>query len=354
MILLRKIMGYIMQKIPVFFSFDNSYSAQCGVTLYSLLYTAHKSVFYELYIISDDISEENKKKLHDIADNFKNCSLHIFSLKDRIKIDFHEKFTRQIDDLILTREGLYRCIAMLIDEFNQYDKIIYSDVDIVVMRDISALYDIELNDDTYLAAFRHPKFMENLITHIPEKIRENYFGVGLLVMNLKKMREDNFADKVMEIMNDKSLTLTWNEQDIMNIACDGKYINFSYEYVSIPTWKSYLKQKNYYDDYYPNGELEDAMMRPAIVHYAGQKPWVAHNPPIPQYDLWFYYLKKTPFKDDYKKEEENVKKIENLYTIKLFSFIPVGKMKINGAVNNKIYIKIFKFLRILKLEAVEK
>lgn len=78
-----------MQKIPVFFSFDNSYSAQCGVTLYSLLYTAHKSVFYELYVISDNISEENKKKLHDIADNFKNCSLHIFSLKDRFKIDFH-------------------------------------------------------------------------------------------------------------------------------------------------------------------------------------------------------------------------------------------------------------------------
>ncbi len=95
-------------------------------------------------------------------------------------------------------------------------------------------------------------------------------------------------------------------------------------------------------------------MRPAIVHYAGQKPWVAHNPPIPQYDLWFYYLKKTPFKDDYKKEEESVKKIENLYTIKLFSFIPAGKIKVNGAVNNKIYIKIFKFIRIIKLEAVEK
>lgn len=175
-----------MQKIPVFFSFDNNYSAQCGVTLYSLLYTAHKSVFYELYVISDNISEENKKKLHDIADSFNNCSLHIFSLKDRFKIDFHEKFTRQIDDLILTREGLYRCIAMLIDEFKHYDKIIYSDVDIVVMRDISALYDIELNDDTYLAAFRHPKFMEHLIMHIPEKIRANYFGAGLWVMNLKK------------------------------------------------------------------------------------------------------------------------------------------------------------------------
>ncbi len=66
----------------------------------------------------------------------------------------------------------------------------------------------------------------------------------------------------------------------MNIACDGNIKYFSYEYVSIPDWNSMLRNNDYYDENYPNGELLDAMMRPAIIHYAGFKPGIkktSHN-----------------------------------------------------------------------------
>lgn len=40
----------MQERIPIFFTIDNNYVAQCGVTFESLLYNAYKSVFYDLYI----------------------------------------------------------------------------------------------------------------------------------------------------------------------------------------------------------------------------------------------------------------------------------------------------------------
>ena len=209
----------MQERIPVFFTFDNNYVPQCGVTFESLLYNAHKSVFYELYILSDFISEENQNKLHQIVNKYNNATLEIIILNEN-KISFHNNFSRQISDTVLTKEALYRCVPTMVEAFDKYDKIIYSDVDIVVMKDISQLYDIDL-EDKYLASFKTPAFLSHETEHLDKKIRDQYFGGGLWIMNLKKMREDNLEEKILSITNNQELKLIWNEQDIMNIACDG-------------------------------------------------------------------------------------------------------------------------------------
>ncbi len=40
-------------KIPMFFTFDNNYVPQCAVTIESLLYNTHYTIYYDLYVISD-------------------------------------------------------------------------------------------------------------------------------------------------------------------------------------------------------------------------------------------------------------------------------------------------------------
>lgn len=340
-----------LNKIPMFFTFDNNYSAQCGVTIESLLYNAHKSVFYELYILSDYISEENQLKLQEIISKYKNSSLEIIILNEN-KINFHTNYSRKISDTFLTKEALYRCIPTVVKEFDKYDKIIYSDVDIVVMKDISALYDIDL-DDSYLASFKTPAFLSHETEHLEQKIRDSYFGGGLWVLNLKKIREDNLEEKIVSIINNEDLKLIWNEQDVMNIACDGNVKYFSYEYVSVPHWYYELKEKDYYDEIYKNRELEDAMMRPAIIHYAGYKPWVKRSKPPRLYELWFYYLRKTPFKNEYNEVYEYIESNIYKYKVKLFGFIPIGFIKIEGSIKEKIYIKLFNKIKIIKLKYVK-
>lgn len=339
----------MQKKIPIFFTFNNNYAAQCGVTFESLLYNAHKSVSYELYVICDDISNENKNKLKSIADKY-NTELYIITSNVINIIDI--ECTQRVNDTLFTKDALYRCIPTMIKEFDKYDKIIYSDVDIVVMKDISKLYDIDL-EDTYLASFKTPAFLYHETEHLEEKIRDKYFGGGLWILNLKKMREAHLDKKIISIMNNKNLKILWHDQDIMNIACDGNVKYFSYEYVSLPHWYYELKNKDYFDEIYKNRELEDAMMRPAIIHYAGIKPWVKRSRPPRTYEIWYYYLRKTPFKHDFDDVYEYIESRIYKYKIKLFGFIPVGIVKIEGAVKNKIYIKLFNIIKLIKLEQIK-
>ncbi len=83
----------------------------------------------------------------------------------------------KISDTVLTKEALYRCISTIVKEFYIYDKIIYSDVDIVVMKDISVLYNIDL-ENNYLASFKTPRFLSYETEHLDKKIRKTYFGGG--------------------------------------------------------------------------------------------------------------------------------------------------------------------------------
>ena len=172
-------------------------------------------------------------------------------------------------------------------------------------------------------------------------------------MNLKKMREDKLGEKVLSIINNKALNLKWHDQDIMNIACDGNVAYFSYEYVSLPHWYYELKDKDYYDEIYKNRELEDAMMRPAIIHYAGFKPWVKRSRPPRTYEIWYYYLRKTPFNHDFDDVYEYIESKIYRYKVRLFGFIPMGTVKLEGAVKNKIYIKLFNIIKLIKLEQIK-
>lgn len=337
--------------IPVFFTFDNNYSAQCGVTLISILTNKHKSINYAFYVISDDLSIENKNRLNAIVKEFEGSSITFIQGDEQINFDYHEKLeNKRFGDTFLTKQALYRCYPDLISEFEKYDKIIYSDVDIVVVKDISELYDIDI-EEHYLIGCKTPYFLHQEITHLDPSIQEKYFAGGLWVMNLKKFREDKMNERVTEIINDKSLNLIWNEQDVMNIACQGNVKYFDYKYISIPDWKYILESVDYVDEYYPNKELEEIIMNPSIIHYAGIKPWIV-NTTIPRlYELWYYWVSKTPYANDYKDLEVFANEKNSKFIIKIFGIFKFKNIPIRIHYSPIIEIK-FLNIPILKIKKI--
>ncbi len=77
------------------------------------------------------------------------------------------------------------------------DKILYLDVDILLNRDISLLYDIDVSDYEYAAARDHyGKYL----------IHPNYINAGVLLFNLKKVKETGLLQKARELIKTKKLT----------------------------------------------------------------------------------------------------------------------------------------------------
>ena len=107
-----------------------------------------------------------------------------------------------------TPMGLVR--VALTKVFPQYDKVLTIDCDTIVLKDISDLWDIPL-DDYWFAAVKEPSL--TACTH------NLYINAGVALMNLKKLREDEKDENMIGLLNNHRYTFV--AQDAMNAMCQG-------------------------------------------------------------------------------------------------------------------------------------
>ncbi len=76
------------------------------------------------------------------------------------------------------------------------DKLLYLDVDIMFNRDVHLLYDIDVTNDEYAAARDHyGKYL----------IHPNYVNAGVLLFNLRRMKETNLLGRARALIKTKKL-----------------------------------------------------------------------------------------------------------------------------------------------------
>lgn len=303
-------------RIPVFFTIDNNYVIPAAVAFFSLLNKAKEDVFYEMYVLHPDITAENEKLLQGVVGRFKNASLSFKNTQNFLKDEWangnwdgHQ------------RKGQFSLATVIVcfasEFFPQYDKILYSDVDIVVKEDISELWNIDLTDK-YLAAVRSPflKSSPAELSHLPaevrEKVKDSYFGTGILLMNLKKIREDRLTDEMLAVVHDDSIPKRWPDQDILNIACDNKTALIPLNYVGYPYLLDSLKKTDF-TSHYTRDELFDSLINMKIIHYANLKPWNAKIPYAEEWWTIYRYLNlsgkdETKIKDKFQKKYKKYRK----------------------------------------------
>lgn len=90
----------------------------------------------------------------------------------------------------------YTLIRLLADEVEMPDKLLYLDADIMFNRDIHLLYDIDVGEYEYAAARDHyGKYL----------LYPNYINAGVLLMNVKRMRETKIFERARELLRQKKL-----------------------------------------------------------------------------------------------------------------------------------------------------
>ncbi|MBR0449806.1 MAG: lipopolysaccharide biosynthesis protein [Clostridia bacterium] len=92
----------------------------------------------------------------------------------------------------------YTLIRLLADRVEGLpDKILYLDIDIMFNRDISLLYSVDVSEVEYAAARDHyGKYL----------IKPNYVNAGVMLWNLKMMRETGLLVKARDLIRKKKLT----------------------------------------------------------------------------------------------------------------------------------------------------
>lgn len=259
-----------MTPVNIAFCINDNYVEQLIVVLWSIMKNLTTGRNVNVWIVSSDMSDASKNYLRKLRLGFKNLHLSF------LDIDAKEltQLPRTID--YISTETYYR--YLLPNLLPNIDKILYMDADIVVNGDISPLYDTDLAncyiagaDDSYIAAINHKP-------QIGLDNSELYVNAGVLLMNLKQMRTDNIPQKLIDTTKNMASKVKYQDQDIINIVCRGKILEFDsiYNYTS----HNILKEKSKYK-------------HAVVIHYTGKnKPWLSDSN-NPMRHLWRRYAKKA-------------------------------------------------------------
>ena len=295
-----------MKRVPVIFAIDKNVVTPCGVTITSLLLNAGEDKFYDVFILCDGshLGPEDRKVLTDAFKGSEKCSLSFVDVGDAFK---------DVDGMTsghITTATYYRLEIPTL--FPQYDKVIYADIDMIFQQDLSALFESALPDGELVAAvldlsidgkfqFRSP---------LPAKIGKSgkdYFNAGFLVMNLKQMREEGVVEAFRE---HAKIKYTQNDQDILNIVCNGRV-------QILPSLYNF--QVNHFFNYMWNRKdpklVFEEQFRKATLHYTWKnKPW--NSLECIACDTWWHYYKMSPFYDDrsyFSRQLSQVEAVRNDY-----------------------------------------
>lgn len=135
--------------------------------------------------------------------------------------------------------------------FPQHNRILSLDCDTLIRADISELWKMDLNA-FYFSASMEPTKSRPISPDI-------YTNVGVCLMNLKKLREDDAVNEIIKRLNEKRYG--WPDQDAMNEVCRGAILDMPAEYNSTP-WTKIIKDckiQHYagmgFDDYIRDDEF---------------------------------------------------------------------------------------------------
>ena len=153
------------------------------------------------------ISKVQEKYLDDLVKSVNNDSF--FKLIDLTKI-FKEKMIDSAN--IDSHFTPYSMLRLFADEVKEIpDKIIYLDTDTVINNDLQSLYDIDIENYEIGCV----KDIFNWALPSRWKIK-NYFNAGVLLLNMKKIRETGMFIKAKQLCHDKKML--YMDQDALNLS----------------------------------------------------------------------------------------------------------------------------------------
>lgn len=272
-----------MENLVLIINEKNSYGRHLGATLLSIL--KNSKVDWNINIIYENLSDDTKNKLNEIIKSY-NSNINYIEVDKEILKKFRVGKGTHLSSIVFAR--------LFIPEFlKNEDKAIYLDCDVIVLKPLEDLYNMELAEKSIGVVLDGKKDQESSLKRLNLDLNRTYFNAGVMVMDLKKIRENGKFLKTIDYCLNPDRELQLNEQDALNIIFENDYK------INNTIWNYTHRNSE------ENGYLENEI---GIVHFTGDiKPWDCRSCSPYKY-LYWRYLNETPWKGI---EEEN-KTIKNI------------------------------------------
>ena len=239
-----------------------------------------------VFLLSSELDDEDIKKLDASLSEYNIIIKHIKISRDRFdnRISHNDKWSM---------EAYYR--LMLFDLLpDEVDRLLYLDVDMIINKSVTDFYHRDFGEKSIFVCENAGGRIDTL-ARISEKQKlmfskmfesgYRYFNSGMLLMNVKRLRESYNFEVYCKAMEEWNYEMVAPDQDLMN------YLHWEQvEYVE-PERYNYFSRIAHEDGI----RYEDGKEKLCIIHYTDEKPWETKNYHYPIEKIWWDYAKKTEF-----------------------------------------------------------
>ena len=258
---------------------DQNYIPHMVVSIKSLLIN-NQDNFYNIHIIHNSINSVTWKMIISLGNN--NCNF----------------INHEIDNFLFANHptGLHFTSAiyfrLLIPDIIKSDKALYLDSDTIICGDLNEVINIDL-ENNLIGAVSDPYPNANKYKLLGLKI-DKYFNSGVMLMNLKLMRDNFIKDKVLKFISNNPNLIEFGDQDALNVITNNKWIPLHPKF-NLQT-SFFYAGNNLLRFCFLLNDLNYAIKHPTIIHFTeSSKPWHFSNK-HPYKKLYWKYRNLTYYK----------------------------------------------------------
>ncbi len=300
-----------MNIVPVVFAFDNNLILPACVCISSLMMNAKEDTFYDIFILHSANIALKQEELDKLSQYYQNCRIQYRQVDNTFDSAFEIRG--------ITTSTYYR--LLIPDLIPEYDKIIYSDVDVIFRSDLSNIYfSVDLHDSYVAGVNALIPFIPDMRAYYQKMRKVEMKGIiyaGNIILNSKKIREDNIIEQFKKLAKKN---FRFQDLDVLNIVCQNRVTYLKPEFC-VTTYFSGLSIRNrtILRQYWTDNDIALALQN-GIVHYNGQKPWKGF---CVNFDIWWEYYRKSPFFDEKFYFEFFYKRLNELDQLSLWKRIKI-------------------------------
>lgn len=218
--------------------------------------------YYDVFVLHSDLEESIQRAME--RDFQERVTFHFLQVPEELFADFPEtaRYPRQI---------YYRLAAPLLLP-RELDRILYLDVDVVVINSLRSFYEVDFESSYFVGCTHTREFLTKLNqARLQSDKAVAYINTGVLLMNLNVLRQVIRLEEISAYVREHEKALILPDQDILT-ALYGDKIKLA------DSLRYNLSDRvlNFYNGSHPKEkrDVNWVSRNTAIIHYCGRnKPW---------------------------------------------------------------------------------
>ncbi len=275
---------------------SDAYARILAVSIASLFENNQTCDEINVYIIERCIVDETRAALNSIAQKYGRNIIYIpmpdINAKEDLRLQkvkkkwIFDSYCRiYLDDLLP----------------DSVEKVLYLDSDVLVTDSLQELWNTDLSKN--VAAGVKDCISQKYYELLGLKDGAHYCNSGVILINLKKWREDHIGDQIRQFVHNRNGYVFFMEQTVINGVIQDKWLILPARY-NVNTLMMTLSYQEIQtlrrsDDFYSESEVKEALAHPALIHMTSvflvhNRTWIegSNHPARPIYEK---YKSMTPW-----------------------------------------------------------